>query len=50
MYDKKFYDNAVKRYEQDKELFDIMFKDPDVMDSVRTELFKTIYEKLKKDK
>jgi len=48
VYDKEFPDKAVKRYEQDKELFDIMFKDPDVMDSIRTALFKTIYEKLKK--
>lgn len=47
VYEKEFENKAVKRYEQDKELFDIMFKDPEVMDSIKTALFKSIYEKLK---
>lgn len=48
VYDKEFENKAVKRYEQDKELFDIMFKDPDIMENVKTALFKSIYNKLKK--
>lgn len=48
VYDKEFENKAVKRYEQDKELFDIMFKDSDIMDNIKTSLFKSIYEKLKK--
>ena len=47
VYEKEFENKAVKRYEQDKELFDIMFKDAEVMDNIKTALFKPIYEKLK---
>jgi len=48
VYDKEFENKAIKRYEQDKDFFDIMFKDEEVMENIKSALFKTVYEKLKR--
>jgi len=47
VYDKEFENKAIKRYEQDKDFFDIMFKDEEVMENIKSALFKTVYEKLR---
>ncbi|MCL2061155.1 MAG: type I restriction endonuclease [Firmicutes bacterium] len=47
VYDKEFENKAINRYEQNSDLFKILFTDEEFMDDVKTALFKAIYEKLR---
>lgn len=47
VYDKEFENKAVQRYEQNSELFKILFTDEEFMNDVKTALFRAIYDKLK---
>lgn len=47
VYDKEFDNKAINRYEQNSELFKILFTDDEFMVNVKTALFKAVYEKLK---
>lgn len=47
VYDIEFENKAIQRYEQNSELFKILFTDEEFMRDVKSALFKTIYNKLK---
>lgn len=46
VYDKEFENKAILRYEQNSELFRILFTDEDFMNDVKSALFKVVYNKL----
>lgn len=47
VYDIEFENKAIQRYEQNSELFKILFTDEEFMNDVKLALFKAIYSKLK---
>ncbi len=47
VYDIEFENKAIQRYEQNSELFKILFTDEEFMNDVKSALFKAIYSKLK---
>lgn len=47
VYDVEFENKAISRYEQNSDLFKILFTDGDFMEDVKTALFKAVYQKLK---
>ena len=47
VYDKEFENKAINRYEQNSELFKILFTDAEFMDDIKTASFKVVYDKLR---
>ena len=47
VYDIEFENKAIQRYEQNSELFKILFTDEEFMNDIKSALFKAIYSKLK---
>ncbi|MDD3232270.1 MAG: DEAD/DEAH box helicase family protein, partial [Clostridia bacterium] len=47
VYDKEFENKAINRYEQNSELFKILFTDDEFMENIKSALFKAVYQKLK---
>ena len=50
VYDKEFENKAISRYEQNSELFKILFTDEEIMESIKASLFKAVYDKLRDKK
>ncbi len=50
VYDKEFENKAINRYEQNSELFKILFTDDGFMDDIKAALFKKVYDKLREKK
>lgn len=46
VYDKEFENKAIQRYEQNAELFKILFTDEEFMNDIKSALFKVVYSKL----
>lgn len=47
VYDKEFENKAIQRYEQNSELFKILFTDEEFMNDIKSALFRVVYNKLK---
>ena len=50
VYDKEFENKAINRYEQNSDLFKILFTDEEIMENIKSALFKAVYDKLRNRK